>query len=278
VSCYTLLVEFNLHEWLNLALRWFHVIAGIMWIGTTYLFNWFERTFREAADAQSAKPNISGELWMVHGGGFYLVEKQKKPELMPRTLHWFKYESLLTWLSGFLLFIVVYYMGGLFAENPVEMTETTAIVTSLGLVVAGVLFYFWFVRFAVAKSEILGGVLAFVAIVLLTYALTRIYNGRAAYLQFGAMLGTIMVANVWMTILPGQSKMIEAVKKGEQPNMELGKRGALCSKHNTYMSVPLVLIMVSNHFPTAAYGSQHNWIVLSLLVLVGWGAAKLIRG
>jgi uncharacterized membrane protein len=263
-------------EWLNLLLRWFHVIAGIMWIGQTYLFNWMERSFERPRDAKE-KPNISGELWMVHGGGFYLVEKQKWPELMPRKLHWFKWEAAFTWISGVLLLGVVYWAGAPLLEYGSALTRAQGIGVSLGVLLGGLGAYHLVWRSPLGRWEPLGAAVCWLLIAALAWGLAHVLSNRAAYLHIGAMFGTIMAANVWLTILPNQSKMIAITKAGGKPDPKLAAYAARCSKHNTYMSVPLIFTMISNHFPAATFGRDCGWAILSVLVLVGWGAAKLIR-
>ena len=262
-------------EWLNLIFRWMHVIAGVMWIGQTYLFNWMERVLTPPDDPK--KTNISGELWMVHGGGFYLVEKQKWPEIMPRTLHWFKWEAGLTWISGFLLLIVVYWCGAPLLPYGSELSRPEGIAISLGVLVAGWVGYNLIWRSPLRHHEPLGAAVSWCAITGLAYALTRVLSDRAAYLHIGAMFGTIMAANVWMVIIPNQKKIMKITEAGGAPQPELSKEAGRRSRHNTFMSVPLIFLMISNHFPAATFGRDWNWLILGGLVLVGWIAAKLIR-
>jgi uncharacterized membrane protein len=215
---------------------------------------------------------------MVHGGGFYLVEKQKWPELMPKTLHWFKWESFFTWLSGFLLLVVVYWAGAPLLEYGSTMPRWQAILISAGVLVGGFVVYDLFWRIPVfAGNEALGAGVCWLMVVALAYGLTRVFSNRAAYLHVGAMFGTIMVTNVWMRILPSQRKMIAITKAGGAPDQSLAKRAGRCSRHNTFMSVPLIFTMISNHFPAATYGRDCGWAILGGLVLLGFVAAKLIR-
>lgn len=265
----------DLHEWLNLFVRWFHVVAGITWIGQTYLFNWMERTFTPPEDG--AKKNISGELWMVHGGGFYLVEKQKVPEIMPRTLHWFKWESGLTWISGFLLLLIVYYWGGLLIEPESDLSFWAAAGIGLGALAGGWLLYNLVWASPLGNNEAMGAAICWLLTVAIAWALGKILSPRAAVMHIGAIFGTIMAANVWLRILPAQDLMLSAVKAGQKPDMSRGEMAKRCSKHNTFMSVPVVLIMIANHFPIAIYGQQHSWAVLGALILLGWGGAKIMR-
>lgn len=267
-------MDFNLSEWLNLVFRWIHVFAAIMWIGQTYFFTWLDGQFSKLLET-NAKDSGEDRVWMVHSGGFYVVEKQRVPKLMPSALHWFKWEAAITWLSGVALLVLVYYLGGLMVENPDD--ETTAILIGIGFIVFAWPVYDLLWRSQLVKNELVGITLSFVLVVLTAYALTQVMGGRAAYIHMGAIFGTLMTANVWMIILPGQRKMVAALKAGEQPDLDLAHRAKLRSKHNTFMVVPVVFIMISNHFPTASYGTTMNWLVLSLLVLAGWGTARVIR-
>lgn len=265
----------TLLDGLDLALRWFHVIAGIMWIGQTYLFNWMERVLEPPKGP--GKENISGELWMVHGGGFYLVEKQKWPQIMPKKLHWFKWESALTWLSGMSLLAVVYWAGAPLLEFGSEVSRATGIAVSLGTLILGWILYDRLWNSPIAKFEALGAALCWAAVMGIAYGLTRFLSDRAAFLHIGAMFGTIMVANVWMRILPSQRKMIAITKAGGAPDERLAERARRASRHNTFMSVPLILLMLSNHFPTLTYGHPYHLAILGILIPTGWLIAKLIR-
>jgi uncharacterized membrane protein len=266
----------DLKEWLSLLLRWMHAITGIMWIGQTYLFNWMEKAFEPPKDAAS-KPNISGELWMVHGGGFYLVEKQKWPEIMPRTLHWFKWESFFTWLSGFFLLGVAYWMGAPLQEYGSELPRAQAVAISLGALVGAVLFYRLIWKTPLGRSEAVGGVVWYLFLLGAEAFLTRFFSARAAYLHVGAMMGTVMTANVWMTIIPNQRKIMAIAEAGGPPRPELALESKRCSKHNTFMSMPLLFTMLSNHYPAITFGGDHPSLVLALLLPAGAFVAYLIR-
>ena len=269
-------MDFNLSEWLNLVVRWIHVFAGILWIGQTYFFTWLDG--RLAAEEQAGtKENPAGQVWMVHSGGFYVVEKQMAPALLPRKLQWFRWEAALTWISGMVLLTIVYYLGGALVDDSVaDIRVGTGIAIGLGLLVVAWVAYDLMVRSPLGSSEMVFAALSFLLVIVVAFGLTRVLSGRAAYIHVGAMFGTVMAANVWLRILPAQRQMIAALKEGRKPDTALAARAKLRSKHNTYMAMPVVFIMVSHHFPTATYGHNYNWFILAILVLVGWGAAKLI--
>lgn len=255
-------------EWLNLLVRWVHIFAGILWVGQTYLFTWLDGRLAKEAD----------QVWMVHSGGFYVVEKQKTPELLRGKLHWFRWEAAITWLSGVVLLTLVYYMGGVLVdESVVNISVGTGVVIGVGALVAGWLVYDAMAQSPLAKSETLFAGVAFILIVAAAYGLSRVLSARAAYMHVGAMFGTIMAVNVWERILPAQRKMVAALQAGQKPDLTLAARAKLRSKHNTYIVVPLVFLMISSHFPTATYGNAYSLEILAALVLAGWGAAKLIR-
>jgi len=248
-----------LPEWSNLLIRWFHVFAGILWIGSTWYFTWLDRQLHAAPEG----------VWMVHSGGFYLVEKQQDPKVDPSKIHWFRYEALFTWLSGLVLLYLVYYSGGLMEDAPRWL--------GAGLIVVGWLVYDLFWISPLARRPVVGALVSYAALVAVAWWLTRAMEGRAAYIHLGAMMGTIMALNVWLRILPAQRKLVAAIAAGQPPNPVLAERAKDRSKHNTFIILPVVMTMISNHFPTATYGSAYNWQVFAVLVLVGWGAAKIVR-
>jgi len=268
----------TLSEWLNLIIRWIHVFAGIMWVGTTYYFTWLDARLTEEEKAV-ANTGEAAQIWMVHSGGFYVVEKRKVPDLASRTLHWFKWEAGTTWLSGFALLVVVYYLGGgaLVDSDVRELSVPVAAAIGIGVLIAGWVIYDLLMLSPLGRNEVAFAVVGYLLIVGLSFGLTQVFSARAAYIHVGATLGTIMAANVWVRILPAQKKMIAALKSGRKPDESLSAQAKLRSKQNTFMAVPVVFIMISNHFPGVTYGDHYNWIILSLLVLAGWIAAKFIR-
>lgn len=266
-----------LSEWLNFIVRWVHVFAGIMWVGTTYYFTWLDARLTEEEKAVG-NAGKSAQIWMVHSGGFYAVEKRKVPDELSRKLHWFKWEAGTTWLSGFALLIIVYYIGGgaLVDRDISNISIAAAIGIGVGTLVLGWLIYDLLMISPLGRSEKLFALIAYVLIVGATYGLTHVLSGRAAYIHVGATFGTIMAANVWMRILPAQRKMIEAIKAGQKPDERLAAQAKLRSKQNTFMAVPVIFLMISNHFGGTTTGG-YDWIHVAILVPVGWLAAKFIR-
>jgi len=260
-------MSYVVREWLNIALRWTHVFAAIMWVGQTFFFTWLDHAFSKES-----------QVWMVHSGGFYIVDKQKRPELRAQTLHWFKWEAAFTFIFGFLLLILVYYDGGLMVDDSVcKLTVAQAVGISVAMIVAGWFVYDFLWISPLAKNEIAANVVSYLLIVAAIFASVHIFAARAAYMQVGAMLGAYMALNVWVRIIPAQRQLIDAVSNGREPDMRLADRAKARSKQNTFIVLPVVFIMLSSHFPVATYGNRWNWLVLVVLVLVGWGAAKVIR-
>ncbi len=273
-----MILDPTLSEWLNLLLRWTHVFAGIMWVGTTYYFTWLDARLTEEEKA-ALNTGTTPQVWMVHSGGFYVVERRKIPDLVSRTLHWFRWEAGMTWLSGFALLVLVYYLGGgaLIDPDVRPLSLGVAVALGIGIIFAGGFIYDMMMLSPLSRNEKLFALIAYVLIVVAAFGLTRVFSARAAYIHLGAIFGTIMAANVWMHILPAQKRMIAALKEGRKPDERLSAQAKLRSKQNTFMAVPVVFIMISNHFPGVTYGDRYNWVILSVLVLLGWVAAKFIR-
>ena len=265
-----------LREWLNLAVRWFHVFAGILWVGQTYYFTWLDGQFKKA-EKNAAKGNPSA-VWMVHSGGFYTVEKQTSLGVSPGQLRWFRWEALFTWLSGRILLVLVYYLSsGLVDPDVAEISQGRAVLIGLAVLAVGWVIYDLAVRSFLGKAEALLAVFALLMTAAISWGLLHVFSARAAYLHIGALFGTIMTLNVWMRILPAQKKMIAAAAAGGAFDAKLSAQAKLRSKHNTFMAVPVVFLMISNHFPVATYGSRYSLEILVALIVVGWVAAKLIR-
>jgi uncharacterized membrane protein len=269
-------VTSSIREWLNLLMRWFHVFAAIMWVGQTYYFTWLDGQFNRLA--KSAGDGASSSIWMVHSGGFYTVDKQTSLKVGPEQVHWFRWEALMTWLSGMVLLFLVYYSSsGLIDPDVAAISQGRGIAIGLAVLAGGWIIYDLALRSPLGRSEAVFAAFSLLTIALLAWGLTHVFSGRAAYIHVGAVLGTIMTANVWFRILPSQRKMIGAAAAGEKFDASLGAQAKLRSKHNTFMAVPVVFIMISNHFPVATYGNTYAWEVLVALILLGWAAAKLIR-
>ncbi len=265
-------MEAHLLQWLQLAIRWLHVIAGAAWIGTSFYFNWLNDSLRSPSDARSG---VSGELWSVHGGRFYQVSKYGvAPERLPEKLHWFKWEAYFTWITGFLLLGMIYYMGsGAFLVDP----RISAIGPGAAMVVGVVtLFGGWLVYDALCRSP-LGkqstwlAVVLFAFTVLVAYALSKVLSPRAAYIHVGAMLGTWMAANVFRVIIPSQRAMVRSMADGIDPDAERGKQAALRSLHNNYLTLPVLYVMVSNHYPVT-YAHPRGWLILAAMFAIGVAA------
>jgi uncharacterized membrane protein len=270
-------VSSSVREWLNLSVRWFHVFAGIMWVGQTYYFTWLDGQFGklEKKAAADARPPA---VWMVHSGGFYTVEKQKSLGISAGQVRWFRWEALMTWLGGMVLLFLVYYLGsGLIDTDVADIPQAAGIAIGLGALAAGWLIYDTAARSALGRSQAAFAIFALAMTAAISWGLMHVFSGRAAYIHMGAIFGTIMTANVWLRILPAQRRMLAASAAGAEFDPSLGAQAKLRSKHNTFLAVPVVFLMLSNHYPVATYGNRYGWPVLVLLVLVGWIAAKLIR-
>ncbi|WP_124076428.1 urate hydroxylase PuuD [Burkholderia gladioli] len=258
-------------DWLNLAIRWLHVICAIAWIGESFYFVALDNSLKPPKDPNQRQRGVFGELWHVHGGGFYNMQKYTvAPPEMPEDLHWSKWPSYTTWMSGFGLFFVLYLLAPntyLIDRNVLDMGPVVAVSAALGFLMAGWIVYDCACRLLGNRDRLLG---AFVGlyVVLAAWLACHVFSGRAAYLIVGAMLATIMSANVFFVIIPGQRKMVDKMLKGETPNPIYGKRGKQRSVHNTYFTLPVVFAMLSNHY-AMTYANQYNWIVLVIIMLAG---------
>ena len=258
-------------EWLGLIFRWLHVITAMAWIGNSFYFNWMDRSFE---DPEPPREGVKGHLWMVHGGGFYHVDKfMVQPPQMPKLLHWFMWESYMTWISGFLLITTVYYFAAdLYMVDPSVSSISPVAAVHLGLLT---LFGGWLVYHLLHKSP-LGrqpwpfAIVFFGLICALCYGLCQVLNPRAAYLHVGALLATCMTFNVWRVIIPGQRRMFAQMAAGEEVDPTPGIRAKERSVHNNYLTLPVVFVMISNHFPST-YGHRYNWLVLIALIVTGVG-------
>ena len=266
----------SVREWLHLIVRWFHVFAAHHVGRPDLLLHLAGRPIRKTREER--RRAAPAALWMVHSGGFYTVEKQKSLRVGPEQVHWFRWEAAMTWLSGMvLMFLVYYFSGGLIDPDVANISQARGIAIGLGVLIFGWLIYDLAVRSSLGRSETAFAIFSLIMIAAIAWGLVHVFSGRAAYIHVGAMFGTIMALNVWVRILPAQRKMIAAAAAGATFDPALGAQAKLRSKHNTFMAVPVVFIMLSNHFPVATYGNTYSWEILVALVLIGWGAAKVIR-
>jgi len=267
----TVAVDPYIWDWGDLVFRWLHVIAAIVWIGTSFYFVALDNHLRPPADERDAERGVGGESWEVHGGGFYRVEKFRvAPATLPEPLHWFKWEAYTTWLSGFALFVVVYYAHAtayLIDPSVADLEAWQAITISIaGLALA------WLVYDALcrtfANDEALLAVLVFAFICASAWASFELFAARAAYLQVGAMIGTMMVGNVFFVIIPAHWELVRAKQAGREPDPRANERGKLRSVHNNYLTLPVVFTMLSGHFPST-YGHSYSWLILVVLLVIG---------
>ncbi len=263
-------------EWLNLIVRWAHVIAAIMWIGDSFLFMWLDSQLRKSDRALQG--DVVGELWMAHSGGFYEVVKRKSLDALPSQLHWFKWESYSTWISGFLLLIIVYYLGdrAMLTDVGSPLSHTQAVAISLGLLVGTVLLYDGLCRTPLIRDNRAFGAVGLVLITAAAWGVTQLFSPRAAFLQVGAMLGTLMASNVFFRIIPAQKHMMAATREGRPVDTSYGLRAKQRSAHNHYLTLPVLFTMLSNHFPVL-YGTPEPWAVLALLVVAGAGVKDFMN-
>jgi uncharacterized membrane protein len=254
-------------EWLNLALRWLHLVTGIAWIGSSFYFVWLDNHLKKPAAGEA-----SGELWSVHGGGFYHNQKyQVAPATMPDELHWFKWEAYFTWISGFSLLVLIYYVGAAsFLIDPAKAALSPAQGVAIGLasLALGWLVYDGLCRSPVGSSNLGLGIFWFICLLFAASLLDGLFTARAAYLHVGAIVGTVMVTNVFLVIIPNQKKVVADLVAGRTPDPALGAAAKQRSLHNNYMTLPVLFIMISNHYPMT-YGAQRPWLVLALLGLTG---------
>jgi uncharacterized membrane protein len=260
-------------EFLGLLVRWLHVIAGIAWIGSSFYFIWLDNSLDAPPEGSDAKKKgVGGELWAVHGGGFYNPQKYLvAPAALPEKLHWFKWEAYTTWLSGTALLILVYWLkaGAMMIDGNVRaLTPLQAVGLGAASMVGSWIAYDLLCKSPLGKREGLLGLVVFGGITALAYGLAHTLGGRAAYIHVGAAIGTIMAANVFFVIIPGQRRMVAAMKAGQAPNPEDGKRAKQRSVHNNYFTLPVIFIMVSNHY-ASTYSHPYNWAVLMLIAAAG---------
>jgi len=256
-------------EWLSLVLRWTHVIAGIAWIGSSFYFIHLDLSLKKLP---SLPEGVQGEAWQVHGGGFYhMLKYMVAPKELPEELTWFKWEAYATWLSGFALLVVVYYFNAelfLVDKAVLDLSAPSAAAIAFLTLLAAWLGYEGLCRSPLGKHEVTLALIGFVFLVALTYGFTHVFSGRGAFTQIGALIGTIMVANVFVIIIPYQKKTVAALLKGEAPDPRWGKAGKQRSVHNNYLTLPVVFLMISNHYPLL-FATRYNWIIVAIVIAVG---------
>lgn len=269
--------ESHLMEWLNIIIRVMHFTFGIAWIGASFYFVFLENALNRT---ENVRDELAGNLWAVHGGGFYYLEKYKvAPKTIPKHLHWFKYEAYFTWLSGFGLLFVVYYFNAsalLIDKNVLDIPSLTAISIGIGSFIVGWIIYDLLCKSPLIKKPFLFATLGFALLVGFAYFYTQVFSSRAAYIHFGAMIGSIMVANVFFVIIPSQKAMVQAAKENKPLDPQLGKNALTRSLHNNYFTLPVLFVMVSNHFPST-FGYRYPWLILAVISLGAAGVKHYLN-
>ncbi len=259
--------EGHFQEWLNLTVRLLHITFGIAWIGTSFYFVALENGLNRT---KGLRDELAGNMWSVHGGGFYYLEKYKiAPKVIPKDLHWFKYEAYFTWLSGFCLLVVVYYFnatGLLIDPSVLDIPAWEAVTVGIGSLIVGYLLYDYLCSTPLLKKPVLFAVIGFVILTGFAWFYTQVFSARAAYIHFGALLGTFMAGNVFFGIIPAQKAMVKAAKEGTYLDPSLGKTAGLRSFHNNYFTLPVLFVMISNHFPST-FGHEYPWVILAVISL-----------
>lgn len=262
----------HFQEWMNIIIRWMHITFGIAWIGTSFFFVFMENSLHKNKN----RPELKGDMWMLHGGGFWFVEKyQVAPKIMPKGVHWFKYEAYFTWLTGFGLLFVVYYFNAeamLLKSDGMNLTAWQAIGIGIGSLALGYTIYHLLSLTPLLKKPLLFGMTLFLILIGFAYFYTEVFNARAAFIHFGALIGTLMAGNVFFVIIPAQKAMVKATKDGTYLDPAIGQFAGLRSFHNNYFTLPVLFVMISNHFPST-FGHEYPWLILALLSL-GSAAAK----
>jgi len=259
-------------DWINLLVRWLHVITGVAWIGASFYFIWLDGHLESPQDPADDEKGVGGEVWSVHGGGFYHAQKYKvSPAKIPERLHWFKWEAYTTWMSGIFLTALIYWYGAeVYLIDPAvaDVSAPKAVSIAIASIVGGWLVYDLLCKSPLARDTRVFAAVLFALTGLLAWGLCEVFSGRGAYIHFGAVLGTIMVANVFFVIIPGQKKMVAAAAIGEAPDPGPGIRAKQRSVHNTYFTLPVLFVMTSNHY-SMAYGHAYNWLILIGISLAG---------
>ncbi len=263
-------MESYIIDWFSLIFRWLHVITGVAWIGASFYFVWLDNNLQNPPQWKTDK-GIKGDLWAIHGGGIYEVAKyQLSPEQMPETLHWFKWEAYSTWLTGIILLAIIYYLGAdsyLIDKEIADLTQLQAVSIGIGFLVGSWVLYELLCSSPLGKNGYAIAAILIVAAVGISYSLAHLFSGRGAYIHFGAIIGTLMAGNVFRVIMPSQRALIAAIEKGEAPDPKWGAKAKLHSTHNTYLTLPLLFIMISNHYPMT-YAHQFNWVILLVITAI----------
>lgn len=259
-------------EWLNLLGRWVHLVTGIAWIGASFYFVWLDNSLETPKQAADVERGVGGEVWSIHGGGFYHAQKYKiAPPKLPDTLHWFKWEAYTTWITGmFLISLMYWYQAEIYLIDPSVMALSKPVAVALGMLtlVIGWIVYDQLCKSSLGNKEGTLSIAMLVFVCLAAWGLCQIFSGRGAYLHYGAMLGTIMVANVFFTIMPGQRDLVAAKAQGRAPDSSHGIRAKQRSVHNTYFTLPVLFVMISNHY-AMTWGHEYNWLILIALSIAG---------
>jgi uncharacterized membrane protein len=262
-------LELILTEWLSAILRWLHVIAGIAWIGSSFYFIHLDLSLKAREGLPSG---VKGDAWQVHGGGFYqMIKFLVAPAQMPDELTWFKWEAYTTWLSGFALLILIYYLNAdlfLIDKSVLNMSATQAAAIAFFSLLTAWLAYEVLCRSPLGRHEVALALVGFVFLVALTYGFTHVFSGRGAFTQIGALIGTIMVANVFVIIIPYQKKTVAALIAGKEPDPVWGALGKQRSVHNNYLTLPVVFLMLSSHYPLF-FATRYNWLIIAIVLLIG---------
>lgn len=266
-------METYLLDWANLLVRWLHLITGVAWIGASFYFVMLDSSLRKPVKSADSDRGVSGELWAVHGGGVYQSQKflaGPQGEPLSDHLHWSRWEAYTTWLSGMGLLAIIYWFGAntyLIDRQVMPLTPVVAIMISIGTIVGGWLVYNTLCSMLKGKDTLLA-VVIFIFVMLSDWALFQLFSARAAYLHVGAMMGSIMVANVFFHIIPGQKSMVAEIRAGQTPDPKYGVIGKQRSVHNTYFTLPVLFIMISNHYPMT-YSHEQGWLVLGFIMMAG---------
>jgi uncharacterized membrane protein len=266
-------MEAYILDWLSLLVRWLHLIAGVAWIGASFYFVMLDNSLASPSRAEDAKRGVFGELWAVHGGGFYVSQKfltGPKGEPLSTSLHWSKWEAYTTWLSGMALLALIYWLGAssyLIDRNVMPLSTAAAIGISIAFIGGGWLVYDALCRALESRENILA-LLVFAFVMVSAWALFHVFSARAAYIHVGSMIGTMMVANVFFHIIPGQKEMVADIRAGREPDPRPGIVGKQRSVHNTYFTLPVLFTMISNHYPMT-YSHSLGWLILGVIMLAG---------